>query len=64
MGFLLKQDKTQVQIARQTGYPSSIVSRLVKKIKAKGDNDKKIIIKIKIELKLIKIFKYLIILKL
>ena len=53
--FLLKQDKTQAQIARQTGYPTSTVSRLVKKINAKGDNDKKNNNKIKIELKFLKI---------
>ena len=55
MEFLLKQDKTQVQIARQTGYHTSTVSHLVKKIKGNGDNNKKIIIKIKLELKFLKI---------
>ena len=55
MEFLLKQDKTQAQIARQTGYHTSTASRLVKKIKGNGDNNKKIIIKIKLELKFLKI---------
>ena len=39
--FLLKDGNNQAQIARKTKYSKQTVSRLVKKIKGKGANDKK-----------------------
>ena len=39
--FLLKDGNKQAQIARKTKYSKQTVSRLVKKIKGKGANDKK-----------------------